>query len=150
MDLSINLEPTRKVFDAFEDVDKGVVAFPHVLGRLANADIITKQRERARVTRTERRMPIPENICFAGGNAWRQTMKYVDTRIEFWVRLTRLGPVLMTALVEMACSALTTGASHLINFGSPFLNSSNAWDCSLNIARIESVDSHLSSILASS
>jgi len=150
LDLSINLEATQKVFDAFEDIAKGVVACPHVLRRLENADIITKQWERARVTRMERRMPIPENIYFAGGNAWRQALKYVGTRIGFWIRLTRLGPVLMTALVEMACSALTTGASHLINFGSLFLNSSNAWDCSLNIARIESGDSHLSSILASS
>jgi hypothetical protein len=69
LDLSINLEPAQKVFDAFEDINKGIVACLHVLGRLANADIITKQRERARVTRTERRTPIPAIIGFEGGNA---------------------------------------------------------------------------------
>jgi hypothetical protein len=69
LDLSINLEPAQKVFDAFEDINKGIIAFPHVLGRLADADIIASQLERARVTRTERRTPIPENIGFAGGNA---------------------------------------------------------------------------------
>ena len=62
----------------------------------------------------------------------------------------RLAPVLMAALVEMACSLLTMDASNLINFKSPCLNSSNAWDFSLNIARIESRDLHLSTILAGS
>jgi hypothetical protein len=38
--IRINLEPTQKVFNALEDVDKGIVAFPHVLGRLDDADII--------------------------------------------------------------------------------------------------------------
>ena len=69
MDFSINLEPAQKVFDAFEHINKGIVACPHVLGRLADGDIVTKQRERARVTRTERRTPIPERIGFEGGNA---------------------------------------------------------------------------------
>ena len=59
-----------------------------------------------------------------------------------WFGLTRLAPALRTVLVEMACNPLTTGLSHLINLGSPFLNSSKAWDCSWNIARIESGDSH--------
>jgi hypothetical protein len=67
--LSINLEPAQKGFDAFEDINKGIVALPHVLGRLADADIITKQQERARVTRTERRTPIPVRIGFERGNA---------------------------------------------------------------------------------
>ena len=67
--MSINLEPAQKVFDAFEDINKGIVTFPHVLGRLADADIITEQRESARVTRTERRTPIPAIIGFEGGNA---------------------------------------------------------------------------------
>jgi len=39
-DLGIDLESTRKVFNALEDVDKGVVAFSHVFGRLADANII--------------------------------------------------------------------------------------------------------------
>jgi hypothetical protein len=69
LDFSINLEPAQKVLDAFEDINKGIVACPHVLGRLANAGIITKRRERARVTRTERRTPIPAIIGFEGGNA---------------------------------------------------------------------------------
>jgi hypothetical protein len=69
LDFRINLEATQKVFDAFEDINKGIVTCPHVLGRLADADVITKQRERARVTRTERRTPIPARIGFEGGNA---------------------------------------------------------------------------------
>jgi hypothetical protein len=40
-DLHINLESTGKVFDAFKDIDKAIVAVPHVLGRLAEEDIIT-------------------------------------------------------------------------------------------------------------
>jgi hypothetical protein len=32
--LRINLESACEVFDAFKDVDEGIVAFPHVLGRL--------------------------------------------------------------------------------------------------------------------
>jgi hypothetical protein len=34
LDLRINFKPACEVFDAFEDVDKGIVALPHVLGRL--------------------------------------------------------------------------------------------------------------------
>jgi hypothetical protein len=71
-------------------------------------------------------------------------LKDIGNRIGYWIRLTRLPPALMAALVEMARSPLTMGVSHLFNFGSPFLNSSNAWDCSLNIARISSDDWHLS------
>ena len=123
MDFSINLEPAQKVSDAFEDINKGIVACLHVLGRLANADIITKQRERARVTRTERRTPIPARIGFEGGNAWGKELKDIGNGIGYWVRLTRLAPALLAALLEMACSPLTMGVSHLINFGSPFLNS---------------------------
>jgi hypothetical protein len=40
-DLRINLEPTREIFDTFKDIEKGIVAFPHVFGRLADACIIT-------------------------------------------------------------------------------------------------------------
>jgi len=69
LDFSINFEPAQKGFDAFEDINKGIVAFPHVPGRLADVDIITKQQESARVTRTERRTPIPTRIGFEGGNA---------------------------------------------------------------------------------
>ena len=69
LDLSINYEPTEEVLDAFEDVYEGIVARPHILGRLAVADFITMQRERARITRTERRTPIPARIGFEGGNA---------------------------------------------------------------------------------
>jgi hypothetical protein len=32
--LRMNLESACEVFDAFKDVDEGIVAFPHVLGRL--------------------------------------------------------------------------------------------------------------------
>ena len=63
--------------------------------------------------------------------------------------LTRLAPTLRTVLVEIAFSPLTIGLSHLINLGLPFLNSSNAWDCAWNIARIESGDLHLSMVAAS-
>ena len=69
MDLSINLESTQKGFHAFKDIEKGIVTCLNVLGRLADADIITEQRESARVTRTERRTPIPAIIGFEGGNA---------------------------------------------------------------------------------
>jgi len=69
LDLSIDHEPTEEVLDAVEDVYKGIVACPHILGRLAVADFITRQRERARITRTERRTPIPARIGFEGGNA---------------------------------------------------------------------------------
>jgi len=71
LDLSIDHEPTEKVLDAFEDVYKGIVACPHILGRLAvrSCRFITRQRERARITRTERRTPIPARIGFEGGNA---------------------------------------------------------------------------------
>jgi len=40
LDVRIDLESTGEVFNAFEDVHKGVVAFSHVFGRLANANII--------------------------------------------------------------------------------------------------------------
>ena len=53
-------------------------------------------------------------------------MKDIGNGIGYWVRLTKLAPALMAALVEMACSPLTMGVSHLINFGSPFLNSSKS------------------------
>jgi len=49
----------------------------------------------------------------------------------------------------MACNPLTTGLSHLINLGSPFLNSSKAWDCVWNIARMSSGDLHSSMAAAS-
>jgi hypothetical protein len=69
LDLRINLEPTREIFDTFKDIEKGIVAFPHIFGRLADACIVMGWAERSRVTRTERRTPIPEKINFAGGNA---------------------------------------------------------------------------------
>ena len=43
----------------------------------------------------------------------------------------------------------TRDMSHLTNLGSTFLNSSNAHDCSSNIARTKSRDSHLSMAAAS-
>jgi len=39
-DLRINLEPIGEIFDTFEDIEKGIVAFPHVFGRLADPCII--------------------------------------------------------------------------------------------------------------
>jgi len=39
-DLRINLQPVGEIFDTFEDIKKGIVAFPHVFGRLADAYII--------------------------------------------------------------------------------------------------------------
>ena len=69
MDLCIDLESTREVFDAFEDIDKGIIAFPHVFGRLANPYITIGQTERSIVMLTESRTPIPEKIIFTGGDA---------------------------------------------------------------------------------
>lgn len=43
----------------------------------------------------------------------------------------------------MAYNPLTTGASHLISLGSPFLDSWKACDCLWNRARTASGDSHL-------
>ena len=45
MYLSINLDSTQEVFDAFEDVDKSIVACLDVLGRLADTDMIKRQLE---------------------------------------------------------------------------------------------------------
>ena len=64
--------------------------------------------------------------------------------MQYRVELTRLAPALRTAQVEMAYNPLTTGASHLVNLGSPFLDSWKAWDCLWNRARTASGDSHLS------
>jgi hypothetical protein len=47
LDLSINLESTQKGFHAFKDIEKGIVTCLNVLGRLAVADIITREVERA-------------------------------------------------------------------------------------------------------
>ena len=44
LDVHIDLESTREVFNAFEDVHKGVVAVSHVFGRLADANIINYER----------------------------------------------------------------------------------------------------------
>jgi hypothetical protein len=57
--------------------------------------------------------------------------------------LTKLTLSLRARLVERACNTLTTGLSLLNNLISPFLNSSNARDCSLNISRMESGESQL-------
>ena len=46
-DLRINLESTQKGFHAFKDIEKGIVTCLNVLGRLAVADIITREVERA-------------------------------------------------------------------------------------------------------
>ena len=40
LDLRIDLESPQEVFDALEDVNEGIVAFPHVFGRLADTFII--------------------------------------------------------------------------------------------------------------
>jgi len=42
------------------------------------------------------------------------------------------------AFVQIACNPLTIGLSHLINLGSPFLNSSKASACFSNIANTSS------------
>ena len=39
LDLGIDLESTGDVFDALKDVDKFIVAFSHVFGRLAGANV---------------------------------------------------------------------------------------------------------------
>ena len=55
-DLRINLETTCEVFDTFEDIDKGIIASPHVFGGLADAYIIigwTGQRDRESHSRKE-------------------------------------------------------------------------------------------------
>ena len=49
-----------------------------------------------------------------------------------------------SCLVEMLYKTSTMGVSHLTNLGSPFLNSSNARDCSWNTAKIDSGDLHSS------
>ena len=41
LDVRINFKPARKVFDAFEDLDKGIVALPHVLGSLVERLFLT-------------------------------------------------------------------------------------------------------------
>ena len=49
----------------------------------------------------------------------------------------------------MECIPFSIGTYELLDqfgLGSPFLKLSNAHDCSLNIARIESRDSHLSMV----
>ena len=48
LDRRINLKSTQEVFYAFEDVGQGIVACGHVLGRLAEADIVTSRLERVR------------------------------------------------------------------------------------------------------
>jgi len=40
LDFRIDLDPFQEAFDAFEDVNKGIVAFAHVLGCLEDSDII--------------------------------------------------------------------------------------------------------------
>jgi hypothetical protein len=93
--------------------------------------------EITREIRTDRSIPILEKTIFAGGNTWG-----MECEKERWLiyvaGLTRLTVSLRTVLVERACNTLTTGLSHSNNLLSPFLNSSNAWACSWNIARIES------------
>ena len=68
--IRINLEAPCEVLDTFEDIHKDIIACSHVLCRLADTDITMDELERSNVRRTERSMPIPEKITFAGGNAW--------------------------------------------------------------------------------
>jgi hypothetical protein len=67
--IRINLETSCEVLDTLENIDEGIVACPHVLGRLGETDITTCEPERERMARTERRTPIPENMSCAGGVA---------------------------------------------------------------------------------
>lgn len=69
MNVCINLESTQEIPDALEDVDKAIIAIPHVLGCLSDTGITVSWLERATVIHTERRTPIPEKMIFAGGNA---------------------------------------------------------------------------------
>lgn len=54
MNLRINFESTQEIPDALEDVDKVVIAFPHVLGRLVDISITTTARESGRDTHREK------------------------------------------------------------------------------------------------
>jgi hypothetical protein len=66
--LSINHQTSKEILDAFKDVDEGVVACPHILGRLVDPDITKSQLEKAGIIHTERRIPMPAKIALAGGN----------------------------------------------------------------------------------
>ena len=78
--IGINLEAPCEVLDTFENIHKGIVACSHVLCRLADTDITTDELERSNVRRTERSIPIPEKITFAGGNAYSEGMYCVGHR----------------------------------------------------------------------
>jgi hypothetical protein len=80
--------------------------------------------------RTDRRIPMPEKTALAGGNALRIVFKLPGKKDMNLAVLTRLALALTLLSVERACNTFTTGLSHLNNLVSPFLISSNAWDCS--------------------
>ena len=63
----IDLETPEKRLDTLEDVDKGVSACSSILSCLKDESVTMTHTKLARVL-TERRIPIPANITFAGEN----------------------------------------------------------------------------------
>jgi hypothetical protein len=66
--LGVNHETSEEILDAFKDVDEGVVACPHILGRLVDPDITKSQLGKVGRIHTESRIPMPAKIALAGGN----------------------------------------------------------------------------------
>jgi len=87
LDLHINLDSTWDVVNAFKNVDKGIVNFPHILRRLENKILsITSQLERGRGnTHGEEDTSSGKKIGFVGQDAVQDMVElrtYVSKLIE--------------------------------------------------------------------
>src|SRR6267154_4264176 len=64
----VNLESSKKHFHAIKNVDKRILASSNILNCLREARVTMAYGKSLRIL-TERRMPTPAKITFAGGNA---------------------------------------------------------------------------------
>ena len=70
----IDLETPEKHLNPLKDVDKSILARTSILSCLRGVDVRTAHTKLLKQIHTERRMPIPANIAFAGENTCKMNM----------------------------------------------------------------------------
>ena len=106
----VNLDSSKKPFDALKNVDKSVFSGSNILDCLREVRVTMAYGKLSRIViLTERRIPTPANITFAGANACYTYMRVWNSKNV--MKHTMLVPA--SRMEEKACKTFTVGSSHL-------------------------------------
>src|SRR6266404_6823938 len=96
---------------------------------------------------TARRIPMPANMAFAGGNGCTMTLRKQPCEWQFKAKLTRPMAPPRTLLVDNVCKTWTVCLSNLFSFPLSPRNLRKACACSWRTALMASVESQFCSLM---